>query len=195
MTRPAGRPRRRVPEPDAVLCCLSLRSGHCFWHTSSMDCASYLGRIGFVGRPRPDLDTLRRLQLGHIQRIAFENLDVHLGRRVTLDPETAFSKLVTSRRGGWCYEMNGLFHWVLESIGFRVMAMTGAVKRRERGATAIGNHLVLSVELDEPYLTDVGLGDGPIEPIPLREGSYRQQWRTLALERFAHGWWRLHSLK
>jgi N-hydroxyarylamine O-acetyltransferase len=49
------------------------------------------------------------------------------------------------------------------------------------------------VDLDEPYLVDVGLGDGPSEPIPLREGSYRQGWRTVGLERLDDGWWRFHN--
>jgi N-hydroxyarylamine O-acetyltransferase len=158
-----------------------------------MDCASYLTRIGFAGRARPDFDTLRLLQRGHLQFIPFENLDVKLGRPVTLDPEAAFSKLVTRRRGGWCYEMNGLFLRVLERIGFRVLPLTGAVMRRERGAAAIGNHLLLSVQLDQTYVVDVGLGDGPIEPIPLKEGSYTQAWRRLSLERLDDGWWRFHN--
>lgn len=158
-----------------------------------MNVSFYLDRIGFLGPPRPDLATLRRLQRGHLEHIAYENLDVQLGRRVTLDPSDAFSKLVTGGRGGWCYEMNGVFRWVLEAIGFRVMPITGAVMRAQRGPSAIGNHLVLSVELDEPYLVDVGLGDGPVEPIPLKEGSYQQQWRTLRLERLDDGWWRFHN--
>jgi N-hydroxyarylamine O-acetyltransferase len=74
-----------------------------------------------------------------------------------------------------------------------VMPMTGAVMRAQRGPSAIGDHLVLCVELDEPYLADVGLGDGPIEPLPLKEGSYQQGWRRLRLERLADGWWRFHN--
>ena len=80
-----------------------------------MECASYLQRIGFVGAPQLDLATLRRLHRGHLQHIAYEKLDVQLGRRVTLNPEDAFAKLVDNERGGWCYEMNGLFHWALDS--------------------------------------------------------------------------------
>jgi N-hydroxyarylamine O-acetyltransferase len=91
--------------------------------------------------------------------------------------------------------MNGVFGSVLQAIGFRVMPMTGAVMRAQRGASAIGNHLVLAVDLEEPYLVDVGLGDGPIEPIPLREGTYRQGWRTVGLEQMADGWWRFHNAK
>jgi N-hydroxyarylamine O-acetyltransferase len=158
-----------------------------------MNCSSYLTRIGFVGPAQPDLATLRRIQRGHLEHIPYENLDVQIGRRVTLDPQEAFEKLVNSPRGGWCYEMNTVFLSALQAIGFRVMPMTGAVMRAERGPTAIGNHLVLSVELDQPYLVDVGLGDGPGEPVPMREGSYRQQWRLLRLERLDDGWWRLHN--
>src|ERR1700674_1211526 len=116
-----------------------------------MNVSTYLRRVGFVGNPQTDLATLRRLQRGHLEQIAYENFDVQLGRCVTLNPADAYAKLVSSGRGGWCYEMNGLFLWALESIGFRVMPMAGAVMRRERGPTAIGNHTVLSGELDEPY--------------------------------------------
>ncbi|QEX20963.1 arylamine N-acetyltransferase [Hypericibacter adhaerens] len=158
-----------------------------------MELQAYLDRIGFVGTPAPDLATLARIQRGHLEHIPYENLDVQLGRRVTLDPAEAFAKLVTAGRGGWCYEMNGLFRWALEAVGFRVTAMTGAVLRIERGDAAIGNHLALTVDLDEPYLVDVGLGDGPSEPIPLREGRWRQGWRTVGLERLEAGWWRFHN--
>src|SRR5262245_337018 len=158
-----------------------------------MHLSSYLERICFSGPCQASLDTLRRLQRGHLEHIAYENLDVQLGRRVTLAAEDAYGKMVRRRRGGWCFEMNGLFHWALAAAGFRVMPATGAVMRRERGQFAVGNHLALIVELDEPYLVDVGLGDGPVEPIPLREGSYQQGWRTLKLERLADGWWRFHN--
>jgi N-hydroxyarylamine O-acetyltransferase len=160
-----------------------------------MNCSVYLDRIGFVGRAQADLATLRRLQRGHLEHIPFENLDVQFGRRVTLDPKDAFAKLVSGGRGGWCYEMNGLFGWALESIGFRVTPISAAVLRRERGPTAIGNHLVLSVDLDQPYLADAGLGDGPLEPIPIKEGVYQQDWRSLRLERLSDGWWRFHNFK
>jgi N-hydroxyarylamine O-acetyltransferase len=158
-----------------------------------MDLDAYLKRIGFNGAPQQDLATLQSLQRCHLQHIAFENFDVQFGRYVTLDPEDAYAKLITGGRGGWCYEMNGLFLWALESIGFRVMPMTGAIMRAQGGASKIGNHLVLSVELDQPYLVDVGLGDGPTAPIPLKEGTYEHQLGTLRLERLTDGWWRAHK--
>ena len=158
-----------------------------------MDIQSYLRRIGFVGESQLDLATLYRNQRGHLENIPYENLDVQLGRRLSFSVEDAFEKLVNQRRGGWCYEMNGLMRWALETIGFDVMPMTGAIKRDIRGDTAIGNHLVLSVKLDSYYLADVGLGDGPFEPTPFEEGQYGEGWRAVRLERMAGGWWRFHN--
>lgn len=158
-----------------------------------MEVAAYLHRVGYQGSVAPDLATLRALQRAHLAQIPYENLDVQMGRPLTLDPKDAFAKLVTHNRGGWCYEMNGLLGWVLTAIGFRVTHMTGAVLKAERGASALGNHLVLAVDLDETYLVDVGLGDGPSEPIPLQAGTYRHGWRTLRLEALPDGWWRFHN--
>ena len=154
---------------------------------------AYLRRIGFAGTPGVDLASLLRLQRHHLEHIPYENFDVQFGRPLTLSADDAFTKLVSYERGGWCYEMNGLFGSALEAIGFSVMPMTGAVMRAQRRDTSIGNHLILCVDLDEPYLVDVGLGDGPIEPIPLREGAYQQGWRTMRLERLKDGWWRFHN--
>lgn len=158
-----------------------------------MDCDAYFRRVGYAGNPRPDLATLRALQRAHLQHIPFENLDVQLGRRVTVKPEDAYAKLVAAGRGGWCYEMNGLFFWVLESIGFDVMSMTAAILRAERGDSAVASHLLLCVNLDQPYLVDVGLTDSLEEPIPLREGSHESQNGTVRLERLDDGWWRFHN--
>ena len=158
-----------------------------------MNLDDYLQRIAFDGSPQNDLATLKRLQRGHLEHIVFENFDVQFGCRVSLDPRDAYAKLVTRGRGGWCYRMNGLFLWALELIGFRVSAMTGAMLRAERGPPAIGTHLVLSVELDQPYLVDVGLADGPVEPIPLKEGSHVHQRGKMRLERLGDSWWRVHK--
>jgi N-hydroxyarylamine O-acetyltransferase len=155
-----------------------------------MELPSYLQRIGFIGAARPDLATLRRIQRGHLTHIPYENLDVQLGRRLTLSPEAAFDKLVTRRRGGWCYEMNGLLKWALETIGFDVLPMTGAVERAENGDRTIGNHLALRVRLDRDYIVDTGLGDGPSAPIPLETGSHREAWRDLSVAQIEDGWWR-----
>ena len=137
-----------------------------------MRVGDYLARIGATGRIRPDLDGLRRVHRAHALSLTFENLDVQLGVPVTRDPARAFEKIVSRRRGGWCYEMNGLFAWALEEIGFRVSRLAGAVMRESLGDAVIGNHLTLLVEVDgAPFLADVGFGGGLVDPVPLRAGA------------------------
>ena len=74
---------------------------------------AYLARIGLRGPCEPTLETLVALHRAHMLSVPFENLDIHLGRPLVLDPAANFEKIVTRRRGGWCYEQNGLFGWVL----------------------------------------------------------------------------------
>ncbi|MBY0421933.1 MAG: arylamine N-acetyltransferase, partial [Parvularculaceae bacterium] len=112
----------------------------------------YLGRIGFAGAPAANLETLRAMHRGHALRIPYENLDVQLGRPVSRDPTRAFEKIVEGVRGGWCFEMNGVFSAALDAVGFRVRRLAGAVMREMLGDDAIGNHLVILVDLDETYL-------------------------------------------
>lgn len=158
-----------------------------------MELQPYLDRVKFEGVPRPDLDTLTRLHRGHVDNIPYENLDVQFARNVTRRPADIFDKLVTRRRGGWCYEMNGLLSWALEEIGFDITHMAGAVMREVRGDWAIGNHLVLLVQLDRPYIADVGFGDGLVEPVPLAEGAISQRRLSFRLENLGQGWWRFHN--
>lgn len=154
---------------------------------------AYLRRIGFSGFPQPNLATLEQLHRLHVEAIAYENLDVQLGRRVTRRPEDAFEKIVVRGRGGWCYEMNGLFAWMLESIGFQVTRLAGGVMREKIGDDAVGNHLVLLVDLGETYVADVGLGFGLTQPVPLRAGAFEQRGFRFALEELGQGWWRFRN--
>ncbi len=159
-----------------------------------MNVAAYLERIGFGGVTRPDLATLTALHRAHLLAIPYENLDVQLGQPVTTGLAAIFDKMVTNRRGGWCYEMNGLFGWALGQLGFKVTRSAGAVMREASGDTSIGNHLVLKVELEEGiYLADVGFGDGPIDPIRVAPGAFVSRGFDFALSRQDGGWWRLHN--
>jgi N-hydroxyarylamine O-acetyltransferase len=159
-----------------------------------MDLKAYFDRIGFEGEVRPDLATLVALHRAHLQAIPYENLDVQLGRPLTTDPAAAFDKIVGRRRGGWCYEMNGLFGTVLSEIGFKVTRMAGAAMRELLGDIVIGNHLVLLVELDgQPWIADVGFGDGALEPFRLRPGALEFAGYSFQLEAMGEGWWRFHN--
>ena len=159
-----------------------------------MDIEAYLRRIGFSGALRTDLDTLARLHRAHLRAVPYENLDVQLGRKVTIELAPIYDKIVQRGRGGWCYEMNGLFGWALQTLGFRVHRGAGAVMREVLGDVCVGNHLVLSVMLSEgSFLADVGFGDGPIDPIRLIEGEFVSGRFTFGLERLDEKWLRLRN--
>lgn len=148
----------------------------------------YLHRIGHTGDTAPTLATLRALHRAHLLTIPYENLDIHFGVAVTLEPERIFTKLVDNHRGGWCYEMNGLFARVLESLGFDVRRVAGTVGRAQRGWRAQGNHLVLVVQLDRPWIADVGFGDGFLTPLPLDPGTYSQSFLQYRVSRDGPRW-------
>jgi N-hydroxyarylamine O-acetyltransferase len=158
-----------------------------------MDLAAYFDRIGFRGVARPDLETLRALHRAHLLAIPYENLDVQLGEPLTPDPSAAFEKIVRRRRGGWCYEMNGVFAAALDAIGFRVTRLAGGVMREVMGDAQAGNHLVLLVHLDQPWIADVGFGDGSLDPFPLAPAAIHADGFDFRLEMIEGGWWRFHN--
>lgn len=158
-----------------------------------MNLSAYLNRIGFAGAAVPNLATLKAIHRAHVETIPYEDLDVQFGAPVSRAPEAAFDKIVTRLRGGWCYEMNGLLGWALEQIGFDVARLAGGVVREFMGEQAVGNHLVLIVRLDEPWIADAGFGDGLIEPVPLKEGAFANGAFECSLEQIADGWWRYRN--
>ena len=131
-----------------------------------MNVGVYLDRIGFAGPAEPTYAVLAALQRAHMLTVPFENLDIALGRRLVLDRRANYAKIVERRRGGWCFELNGLFAWLLEQLGYRV-TLLGSRVEGERGAGRELAHLLLRVDLDRPYLVDVGFGEGSLQPVPL----------------------------
>ncbi len=159
-----------------------------------MDVDAYLRRIGLDRRPPANLEGLTAVHRAHLLAIPYENLDVQLRRRVTIERPAIYEKIVEKRRGGWCYEMNGLLGWALGELGFNVTRATGSVMREIVGDASNANHLVLRVELPEGlYLADVGFGDGPSDPIPVATGAFRSGGFEFSLRRVDENWWRLHS--
>lgn len=135
------------------------------------------------------MPTLRAVHRAHLRAIPYENLDIHLGRALTLDENAIFDKLVNRQRGGWCYEMNGLFAWALRQMGFDVRLLGSAVGRKDTTSGDEHDHLILKVNLEQPYLADVGFGNGLREPIPLKEGEYTQDKFKFALRKEGERWW------
>ncbi|HEV7611526.1 MAG TPA: arylamine N-acetyltransferase [Steroidobacteraceae bacterium] len=152
--------------------------------------AAYLERIGFNGTARPDLETLRELQRAHVRAVPFENLDVQLHRPVRLDLDTCYDKIVRQRRGGWCFELNGLLGWALREIGFDVVRTSAGVMREHVGDVQMGNHLCLLVRLGRPYLVDVGFGGSLSYPLPLEASGHDHSPYQLTLTDMGDGYWR-----
>jgi N-hydroxyarylamine O-acetyltransferase len=149
----------------------------------------YLQRIGYSGPLGVNIETLHALHRAHLFAIPYENLDIHLGRPLTLDMEHIYHKLVEQRRGGWCYEMNGLFAWALRAIGFEVTLLGSSVgEPAQGGLDGDLDHLILLVQLDQPWLVDVGFGNAFLEPLPLVEGAIQQDWMNFRLEQTEEKW-------
>src|SRR3712207_2918154 len=140
-----------------------------------LDIGPYLNRIGLGGETAPTRAVLEALHEAHVGAIPFENLDVLLGRPITLDLDALWAKLMTGGRGGYCFEHNLLFQAVLQSLGFTVQALAARV-RMERSAIGPRSHMLLLVQLDgERFLADVGFGGlGLLLPMPLVAGQERR---------------------
>lgn len=129
---------------------------------------AYLARIGAERPAKPTLEALTTLQLAHLQSAPFENLAVFCRRPVTTDNDWTFHKVVEQQRGGWCFELNGAFAQLLESLGYGVRRLGAAVLLT--GPATLIDHLVLEVRVDQPYLVEVGFGEkAPIVPLPLQQ--------------------------
>jgi N-hydroxyarylamine O-acetyltransferase len=144
-----------------------------------MDFSLYLDRIGYCNSLAPEARTLRRLHLAHLRTVPFENLDIGLGRPLSLDLEALFDKIVVRRRGGFCYELNGLFAWLLEQLGFSVTRLSARDLHPDGSWSPEFDHLVLLVRCPgDPmvrWLADVGYGDSFLEPLMLDEAGEQVQ--------------------
>jgi N-hydroxyarylamine O-acetyltransferase len=137
---------------------------------AKVDVAAYFARIGYKGDARPTVETLRDLHLAHSTSIPFENLDILMGRPISLELDWLQAKLIAGRRGGYCFEQNSYFAAILESLGFTVTRLAARVRF---GSSEIRPrlHMLLSVEAGgDAWLADVGFGcTGPLYPIRLNQ--------------------------
>ncbi len=130
----------------------------------------YLGRIGIERAEDPDARFLAALQLAHLQNIFFENLSIHWGEPMGLEEKHLFEKIALKKRGGLCYECNTLFARLLESLGFRIRLVSARVVLADGRLSSEFDHMAILVELEEPWLADVGFGDTFTKPLRLRPG-------------------------
>jgi N-hydroxyarylamine O-acetyltransferase len=157
-----------------------------------MDVEAYLRRMNYRGALAPTAATLCDLHRAHLLTVPFENLDIHLGRPILLAQAVLFDKIVMRRRGGFCYELNGLFAALLRALGFEVTLLSAGVARAGGGFGPEFDHLTLLVEsqlsvvsgqsgqtADEvhgmQWLADVGFGDCFRAPLRLVAGLEQEQ--------------------
>ncbi|MBI3360109.1 MAG: arylamine N-acetyltransferase [Chloroflexi bacterium] len=185
------------------------------WHVRRSDtCApsgrrvlnvpAYLKRIDYHGPLDATAETLRALHRAHLQAVPFENLDIHLGRQIVLDETALFDKIVERRRGEFCYELNGLFAWLLRQLGFDVTLLSARVASGEGAFGPEFDHLTLLLNLEERrpagaassrakpsprdgarWLADVGFGECFDEPLTFDDPL--DQVRGGRAYRLAHG--------
>jgi N-hydroxyarylamine O-acetyltransferase len=137
---------------------------------------SYLERIKYSGGTDISEKTLRELHIAHTLNIPFENLDVYYGKPVLLDKASLFNKIVTNRRGGYCFEMNGLFSLVLQKLGFNVTNLLARGTMDGINFTTKTHQVILVENNGKRWLADVGFGnDGIIAPLLLKENLDQKQ--------------------
>ncbi len=143
-----------------------------------MDIPRYLQRIRYEGSLDPSFATLQALHLAHLRAIPFENLDIHLGRPITLSSAALFDKIVVRGRGGFCYELNGLFASLLSQLGFVVVHLSASDAHPDDGFGPEFDHLALLVQYPGDaarWLVDVGWGDTFCEPLDLDATDEQKQ--------------------
>lgn len=145
-----------------------------------MDIQTYLKRIDYSGDLTPNFENLTQIHLAHLHAVPFENLDIALEHRFEVSREASYQKVVTERRGGFCYEVNGLFHWLLEELGYEVSLLSA----RTFDGTEFGlpsAHMLILVEFPhQQVIADVAFGESFREPLILNSmvqtqlsGSYQ----------------------
>jgi len=144
-----------------------------------MEVDPYLRRICDQVARESAVEALRRIHRAHMLAVPFENLDIPLGHPIMLAVPAFYDKIVRRRRGGFCYELNGLFAWLLEQLGYRVTMLSGRVFHGDQSGPEF-DHMVLLVDLGERWIADVGFGDSFLEPLRLStEEQYDASYRLI----------------
>lgn len=161
-----------------------------------MNTSAYLDRIGYSGSLSPCFDTLSAIHRAHMYSVPFENLDIALGNRIEVSTDKSYKKIVGNGRGGFCYELNGLFCRLLRALGFEVQMLSARVFGQDGKLGPEFDHLLLRVGND--VIADVGFGDSFVRPKLFNRkeqseetGVYRfvEKERVWSLEKMAEGGW------
>ncbi len=153
---------------------------------ASFNSDSYLHLLGLSAPISADLTFLEQLQFAHLHSIPFENLDIHRGVPIVLELDHLFQKIVVQKRGGFCYELNGLLFGLLKALGYDCWLVSARVYEGPRKYSPVLDHMAIVVQIDgELYLTDVGFGDFSRRPILIQQNSPTvDQERTYEVDRY-----------
>lgn len=160
-----------------------------------MDIAAYLDRIAYHDSLEPSARTLTALHRAHLMQVPFENLDIHLGVPIVLDLDRLYRKIVLNRRGGFCYELNGLFAALLAELGFGVTMLSARVVGEAIPLGPEFDHMTLMVNCPADgdavrWLCDVGFGDSFLSPLRLDDrGDQADGLRAYRLEDAGDHFW------
>jgi len=137
-----------------------------------LDVSTYLKRIRYRGPLEPVSETFQALHEAHLLAVPFENLAIHQGQSIVLQEALLYEKIVSRRRGGFCYELNGLFAWLLRQLGFVVHLLSAEVAHENGSFSPAFDHLALCVHqrCGADWLADVGFGDSFRRPLRLADG-------------------------
>lgn len=131
-----------------------------------MNKKKYLNRIGIKNfQLHHNFETLKLLQNQHLLNVPFENLDIHWKRPIILDNEKFYKKIVGEKRGGFCYELNGLFFELLNEIGFTSQIISARVSNGKDFGAEFDHLAILTKIGNEKFLVDVGFGDFTAAPL------------------------------
>lgn len=168
--------------------------------------AAYLERIGFSGDTTPCEALLSQLQYLHFGAVPYENLDILRGIPISLEIPDLFDKIVVRRRGGYCFELNALFAWLLSELGFNVSSYFARFLRGETEIPKRRHHVLIVAVRGKQYLCDVGVGAPvPRRPVLMEEGLVSSQdgmnycirhedfFGTVLYEEHCSGWRRVYS--
>ncbi|GLV55577.1 acetyltransferase [Dictyobacter sp. S3.2.2.5] len=167
-----------------------------------MEIDAYLQRIKYQGTLEPTVQTLRGLHQSHMLTTPFENLSIHYNQPIVLQEALLYDKIVRHRRGGFCYELNGLFAWLLQQLGFQVQLLSAEVAGEGGCFSPAYDHLTLLLPCLEgaDWLVDVGFGDSFQLPLHLQEdiaqlGGDGRQYRLRTGVNDERDYWFLQQLK
>lgn len=132
-----------------------------------MSARDYLKRIGFGGKITRTAETLAELQRCHMMSVPYESIDIWRGKAGPLTYEAMYDKIVRRRRGGYCFELNGMFGWLLRELGFKTEEYFGRWLMDEKLEIPARRHRVIRVTIGKrEFIADVGVGQrAPLTPL------------------------------